>query len=69
MYKAVPHEQVWAKGLVCMFNDLLPKCFLDCIEDFVSQWCYCPARGVQERRRFSCSEIGAFFFFFFAEFY
>lgn len=36
---------------------------LDCIEDFVSQWCYCPARGVQERRRFSCSEIGAFFFY------
>lgn len=52
----------------CGPNDLFVCsmiCFqsvLDCIEDFVSQWCYCPARGVQERRRFSCSEIGAFFF-------
>lgn len=33
---------------------------IDCIEDFVSQWCHCPVRGVQERRHFSCSEIGAF---------
>lgn len=63
MYKAVPHEQVWAKWLffflfVC--SVIYFQTVIDCIEDFVSQWCHCPVRGVQERRHFSCSEIGAF---------